>query len=735
MSLSTTFALITNQLQFIGLLSEADVQYPEGMDTVLAWFNFANFDPSPYLGNETDFPIVNFRLLFVIVSIMLPIVITILIMLLFVATHIVFIYAAFTTGVLLIFVWVISTFVGVTVGTSDDSFLVIGLVLVSVATLVALMVYLINRFYVTEEEKQIGKEDKLRQDRESARKFHRDVTLLRLLASVAFVLTGLILMKYVDVNLTFTNLGTILNIVGIALLCIGVIIFISFILALFERGRSASQKVQDFIERYGLVVLLGLINASFVPAMSYCATVFLCYDYVCDAGKVFNPNAYREDGNYDTTQGLYCDSCNFKNTDTCGSADNASVLCPGGTRNQNWRNPDVPCDDSVAILFFFAAGIVLAIYAIAVPLLFFLTSRYLTTEIMLSVRLAFPTRTNNPREDERDNWRKKLILVRPTAATLYEAFAYDNRYFILIMLAHRVFVALIMTIVSPYNTYASLVVATIIHLIMFVALMYTRPYLNVMEQGLSVVLAALNVVNGLFVLALKVLNTDAPMVVTIVFFIVNTVVPTIVAMVLFKIAVMRERSSSDEKTELEAQQRNAVADDFLDETDATVDTEITQLSLDRYTRETYLSYTFMLGGVFFFIACALSLVGILQADLPRERISTSPLQRGLDFSLSENYNSWDNMTSSCCCLVTAHPTFDFLVAERWVCPSVVLERGRITKDLLHNGTAIRPVCSTDVYTGCSISVVQSRLQLVCTDAATKELQDLGVSDRALEYYF
>lgn len=735
MSLSSVASLVTNQLQFIGLLSEIDVTLPDGMDSVLAWFNFANFDPTPYIGNKSDFPIINFRLLFVVISILLPIVITILIMLLFVATHIVFIYATFTTGVLLIFVWLISTYSGVSVvsTTSNSSYIVVGGLLVGLATLVALLVYLISKFMVTAEEKQIGKEDKLSQDRESARKFHRGPIVVRFLASVAFVLAGLVLKRNIDVNLNFSDLKNILSIVGIGLIVVGGLIFLSFATMITERGRRVGQYIQDFIERYGLVVLLGLINASFVPAMSYCATMFLCHKYVCPGGTAFNSNAYRADGDYDTSESLYCDSCVFQNSQ-CSSA-NATYLCPGSTNDRNWRNPDVSCDDSVAVLFFISAAIVIAIYAIAVPMLFFLTTRFLTTEIMLAVRLAFPTRSNNPEEDDRSNWRKKLILVRPTAASLYEAYSYGNRYFVLVSLFHRVFIALIMTTVSPFNSYVSIIIATLLHFVMTIVLMWSRPFLNIMEQGLSVVLSILNVINGLFVIALKVMDTDASSTVTIIFFLVNTVIPAIIAAVLFKIAISRETSAADEKKELEMQQRNAaVNDEYLDETDATVDTEMTQLSLDQFTRERYLSYTFMIGGIFFFIACALSLVGVLKADLPHDRISTSPLQQSLEYSLGP-YSSWNNMTSSCCCLITAHPSYEYYTTERWVCPGVTLERGRISRDLNHNGTAIRNVCSTAVYSGCVIEIVESRLSLVCSADAKAQLKAQGVSNWALEYYF
>lgn len=80
--ISTTFNLILTNIQFIGLLNQIDIKWPKEWGDFLDVFSIFNLDPQDIIG-QSEIPFLDFRMLFIIVSIIIPLFINICILLLY----------------------------------------------------------------------------------------------------------------------------------------------------------------------------------------------------------------------------------------------------------------------------------------------------------------------------------------------------------------------------------------------------------------------------------------------------------------------------------------------------------------------------------------------------------------------------------------------------------------------------------------------------------------------------
>ena len=76
-------------------------------------------------------------------------------------------------------------------------------------------------------------------------------------------------------------------------------------------GRRILSKASDFFKDNLLMVMLILINATFIPTIKYAVSQFLCAPYSCPVGYTFNPYVERAANDFSTSPHMYCDRCDF----------------------------------------------------------------------------------------------------------------------------------------------------------------------------------------------------------------------------------------------------------------------------------------------------------------------------------------------------------------------------------------------------------------------------------------
>ena len=214
----------------------------------------------------------------------------------------------------------------------------------------------------------------------------------------------------------------------------------------------------------------------------------------------------------------------------------------------------------------------------------------------------------------------------------------------------------------------------------------------------------------------------------------------------------RQQQSSDFEIELEELSssttlRHSLADSISHKPDESIQEHYAHIQRkalkektrvwDKKTGDKYLGGYFMVIGTFCVVALGACVVGTLRQQADQFLVSTDPLYQRNSIVLA-GYSTWPDMTTSCCCLPTAHPSESFSVGVRWVCGTKkYIERGRVTRSGADNATAIRSICAENAtLSGCTIFTNgDGKPYMYCTDTAYASVVPSPVSATAFQYYF
>lgn len=693
------FQLIIQQVQYISLFNQLDLNWPDGFRSAYTDMEVINLNLRNYVA-DVSLPQINYRGLFTIVAVMLPILITLLILVIFQPLIVVILYTVLTFGFVVLAAGLLGNFLGsaaldVASGTSTSYIIAGG----SMAGGALLLIALYKTF-----SKRIKDIAEMHQQERYLGSFHRERTLRHMLSTIVLILLGLTLTGLLNFGMNDVLQSSTINIwvyIGYVVLILGFINGAYFIGLLTQRGRNMQDALGNFINRNGLMLLLVGISSTFVPVLTYSLQMLMCRTYECPVGSTFNPYAFREVGSFDTSPTRFCDVCTFyPNTAagaTCNSVDRTVVgtnLCDGFRQRQSWIYPDTSCEDKAATMFYFAAVVSIAVFGISIPAVYFVVIRYLTVKVS---GVSYPEMNRDTIEMQ---WSKQITMVKPVASSLYEAYNFRMRYFVLVSILQRVLIMIILVVIAPFS--ADIVVLVfIVYVLYFVAVTVFQPFLHGLEKGLSVGLAFANVFNAVVAMYVWKENEDKSIQGTTLFGIyvaVNIAIP-LICMIVGHRRTATLPTAADLKLPAVQMREN-------------VDNE--QI-WDQKVGQVHLSRVFMIIGVFFVIAFGACVVGMLQTQKGIWQVSTSALYQTNERVLA-GYTSWTNMTQHCCCLSTANPSEQFLVQERWVCQNGnVIERGRVNR--AGDGTlSIRPLCALapSPSSGCIISDT-SVPYLVCDD--------------------
>jgi len=133
---------------------------------------------------------------------------------------------------------------------------------------------------------------------------------------------------------------------------------------------SRFAKVRDTVQRLLDTGLLALalfgLSVAFVPVVTLCVDLFLCADFSCPVNTKFNPRAPRPEKDFSTSESLFCDPCDFQTV--CPLE--PSRMCPEFRERRLLKHPEVPCETKQYAFFFIAAFIVLVVFCIIIMMLY-----------------------------------------------------------------------------------------------------------------------------------------------------------------------------------------------------------------------------------------------------------------------------------------------------------------------------------------------------------------------------
>jgi hypothetical protein len=524
----SVFMLLVQQVQFIGMLSQLDISWPTEWFSFTSVFNVTNLSFENLIGSK-KVPLITFRMIFILVSICVPLLINILLLVIFQPITIVLWYLCLCLGVVFLCIGLAGEYLpetgasAATGATDPMTFIQVGAALLgfSILTLIAYQLHL---------RANAGKEAKTHfvDEIKYNRRFHRRRALKHCGVFVLCLVIALLCTRLIVITIPRTSSATFFDntawlIVGIIFSVFAFLALVFLVVNLFKEGRRRMLQLINFFSKHVLLVLLTLISASFIPTVTYAVSIFMCTEYTCPAGTKFNPYAKRETQSYDTSASLYCDPCNFTAAvPKCGSNVSSTFeWCPAFSDRRSWKHPETSCSAESTYYFYLAAIIVLVIYLIGIPLLFGRVVRYLTKNVVMHARVGKAL----PDESEDSVWMRQMRAIQPVAASLYDPFRFPRRYFVLVQLAHRLIITMTITVAAAFSR-SAVVFVFVFHAMICLLLLVTRPYVMRFEQILSFALAICNVLNAIYAIIVWQV-ADVPSYTTYVFIVLNGVIPAL----------------------------------------------------------------------------------------------------------------------------------------------------------------------------------------------------------------
>jgi hypothetical protein len=780
MTIASVFQQFVQQLQFLGMLSNLDIQWPAEWLSFTSYLNVLNFDLDNVIG-QNKIPVLTFRVIFIIVSICVPIVINVLLLIIFQPVYVVLWYLGVSFGSVLFIAGIFGMFLpstGVQSNSNEaQTYVIAGAAVLFILIVLLVVMKLVDRYT----NKGLDRTALAEQTADYWLRFHRARSLRHTAVFVAFLLVGLVLLGIVDFSPPGTT-GTkalfntpIYFIFGIVLASIAGLLLIYMLLTLCAGGRKALAVLTRVVSNNLLLLLLALITMSFIPTVSYSMDIFLCTDYVCPKGYSFNPYVVRPTNNFDVSSARFCDKCVIKTTAayTCGAADAAFTYCPGYTDYRSWKNPDTTCSDEATVYFYLAALIVLVNYMLGIPALYFTTIRYLTSKVLENSWVA----PQGDDETEDEWWQRKMMGIDPVPASLYDPFRYGKRYFLLVMLMHRLLITVTLSIATAYSAAAAALVL-LFHGVACVITVVFKPFINESEQVLGIALAVCNMLNGAYAVYVWQRNGGASSESAYIFLLLNGVIPAIAVVIIRAKIRMSGRAKAAEEEEAKHEPIEG-AENAEGATDAAQDEEMQELAANaapvvvvagaafvrvddegnevvELTEEeerelhnlrktsayntyatTHMNKAFMFMGVFFLFALGIAFLGTLRTSPQEFVVGTDAAYQTPAYAIG-GYTNWTDFTQHCCCIEATTQAQDFNTTERWICHNGnTVERGRVTLNLADNGILLRGVCETSFRPGCQLIMqgTGTAPKFFCSDHSSFVDKAGGVTNKAYKLYW
>eukprot|EP00760_Papus_ankaliazontas_P017790 PhM_4_TR17385/c2_g1_i2/m.32832 len=536
--------MLLTHLQFLSLMNHLDIEWPDSWRQILSWVEVFNLDFNDIM-IEHDLPRFDFRAIFVLIAVILPILIILLVLVIFNPIYVVMWYAVLVCGVMLLGVGALGYWLpsATDIGGEQDiamTYLVLGAILVGLAGIMYAL-----RKCKTKASSNRRRESDVEAIKKEALEFNWFRSLKHFLLSAICFVAGAILFGVIDINVGGFGSGdlgasTVLQAIALVSMVFGVVVFIYFITNLFALGRKITYKVGVFLNKNLLKLLLVVISISFIPIVSYCVNMFMCVEYTCPAGTKFNPFVHRPVGNVTRDEAHMCDPCVFEAT-TCGISAPVETLCPSFSDRRLVKYPDISCSDSAYPYFVVAGVFSILVYCFGVPVLFYRTVMMCTATVASKIQVVEIPGEGALTGDEK--YLAQLYTSDAAPSSLYRPYKHVARYFSLVQLFHKTAVVVMLILVSPFRSDVAIVLTLIIHAIGTMILFRHSPYIAPIEGWVAGSLAVASVLNSVYGIIVWKEGDSVPGYTTAIFIVLNGVLP-VFALVIVQIFVNRRLSSN-----------------------------------------------------------------------------------------------------------------------------------------------------------------------------------------------
>eukprot|EP00759_Apiculatamorpha_spiralis_P035751 PhF_6_TR36320/c0_g1_i2/m.53130 len=741
--------LLATHLQFLSLLNHLTIPWPSQWRSILSWVEVFNLDFNDLLVQH-DFPTFDFRGIFLVIAILVPIALVVLVLVIFNPFYTIVWYASIVIGFIILIVGLVGYYLPSATGlTSEQNVAMTYITIGAIITGLCVVLALIRMAMKQEESAREAKEEALRCKVMRSLK-HFGFGMFCLIAGGIITGTFNVQVPGLDMGELSTQ-GNVIRVLGSVLLALGVAGLTYFLINVTECGRRATYNVSEFFRKHMLKLLLILISLSYIPTISYGINMFMCVEYTCPAGTKFNPFVQRAVGDFSTNSSLFCDPCVMSKVNNPCIYDQA-LLCPAFSDRRLVKYPSISCSGESHPYFIVAAALSAVVYLIGVPMLYSATVRLCTNSINHYTHVVLPEGQTTDTITADELWLAKVYTSDAAPSSLYRPYRYDARYFSLVQMIHKTSVVVMLIIVSPFRSEIAIVLTLVIHGIGSVYLIRYTPFLNAYEGGFATGLAVASVLNSIYgVYVWQVGAEGIPEYTTALFIALNGVVPIVglaIVQVFVQFTTAREQEKRKEEIEKKAEETKKRLKEMkadmsaspdrpegggapygtaIEMGDAARDAEVAEQArakLEEIEKNNEFVDTdinnkvskimtkyFMVMGVVLFIALGFTILGSLR----------TPIDEFINASFGEaeikkewgGHPSWQSFTASCCCIPNTKTIPNFNMTERWIClqPNTTIprlgktvSRGRISSDWKDNGLGIRGPCQQVFSSTCSIAV-------------------------------
>lgn len=379
----------------------------------------------------------------------------------------------------------------------------------------------------------------------------------------------------------------VLSVLGYVLYGVSFVSAVYFVASLTPTTRRKLVQAETFVKANALLALLLLMSVTYVPTIDYCVASYMCAEYKCPEGTVFNPRADRPEESFSRSESLYCDPCEFKDarcrvggwayaespsptsagndTNVTWSSSTSGVArtyeamvaeyCPSFSSRRVWQFPEIACDDPALQYYYVSSGIVLVCYIVLVPILYVRLIYVITSVVHTKVQLVPQAPTDNldylpPPE----LYRRRVYTVEPAAASLYQPFTIHHKYFNITLLVFRLTLVALASIVAAFAAEGALYGLLALHVGAIIGLMYLRPFNENVEFVFAVALEGCSTANTAIGVAVF-HGWEAPGYAMYALLGLNIVVPAVAAACTFRFVRERRKKKKREMVQAEEHQR------------------------------------------------------------------------------------------------------------------------------------------------------------------------------------
>jgi hypothetical protein len=402
--------MLLKHMQFIGLLKSIDIPFPQIYINFSSLTNLISLDPTFLQSLDQNFPVFSFRLQFFFIAVALPVLIMILTLLVFINFTTIMWMCFSVCGILLLAIRI--------AGALNQSFITGG----DIASMKYLAVMLGTVVYCIAY-RGLGKV------------FYRwsaQVVLTKNVLSASMLFAGGCMAGFGTLQLQIMLTASCMNLVcyihraqrpkwmrlmmlltvvgacvagwtvmdisfegvfpdaliipGYLIIALGSVGWLQFLMHSNSDkgvGRAfiqARKRVQRVLDKSLLALAFFFLSSAFVPVVTSCLHMFVCDRHTCPVGTKFNPYLpvdYSTPQNETLLQNKYCDSCDFMH----GCNYTSATLCPAFDGERLHFHPDTSCDDRVALYYRVSAVIVLLVFGVVVPLMYFVIIQTITGQL------------------------------------------------------------------------------------------------------------------------------------------------------------------------------------------------------------------------------------------------------------------------------------------------------------------------------------------------------------------